>query len=46
MWWALSDLVRDIKAGSSGFIKRKRWVAGRLAGQEGNLYEMRIGIST
>jgi REP element-mobilizing transposase RayT len=32
---ALSDLVRDIKAGSSGFIKRKRWVAGRFSWQEG-----------
>ena len=31
----LSDLVRDIKAGSSGFIKRKRWVAGRFSWQEG-----------
>jgi len=28
-------LVRDIKAGSSGFIKRKRWVAGRFSWQEG-----------
>lgn len=32
---ALSDLVGDIKAGSSGFIKRKRWVAGRFSWQEG-----------
>ena len=32
---ALSDLVRDVKAGSSGFIKRKRWVAGRFSWQEG-----------
>ena len=32
---ALSDLVRDIKASSSGFIKRKRWVAGRFSWQEG-----------
>jgi REP element-mobilizing transposase RayT len=32
---ALSDLVRDIKAGSSGFIKRKRWVGGRFWWQEG-----------
>ena len=32
---ALSDLVRDIKAGSSGFIKRNRWVAGRFSWQEG-----------
>ena len=27
---ALSDLVRDIKAGSSGFINRKGWVRGRF----------------
>ena len=32
---ALSDLVGDIKAGSSAFIKRKRWVAGRFSWQEG-----------
>ncbi len=32
---ALSDLVRDVKAGSSAFIKRKRWVAGRFSWQEG-----------
>lgn len=32
---ALSDLVRDIKAGSSGFINERRWVAGRLSWQEG-----------
>src|SRR4030095_6198292 len=32
---ALSDLVREIKASSSGFIKRKRWVAGRFSWQEG-----------
>ena len=32
---ALSDLVRDIKAGSSGLIKRQRWVAGRFSWQEG-----------
>ena len=32
---ALSDLVRDVKAGSSGFIKRKRWVDGRFSWQEG-----------
>lgn len=32
---ALSDLVRDIKAGSSGFINRKRWVRGRFGWQEG-----------
>lgn len=32
---ALSDLVRDIKANSSRFIKEKRWVMGRFAWQEG-----------
>ena len=32
---SLSDLVRDIKAGSSKFIKDKRWVAGRFSWQEG-----------
>ncbi len=32
---ALSDLVRDIKAGSSGFINDKRWVRGKFAWQEG-----------
>jgi REP element-mobilizing transposase RayT len=32
---ALSDLVRDIKAGSSQFIKKKHWVKGRFSWQEG-----------
>ncbi len=32
---SLSDLVRDIKSGSSKFIKEKRWVAGRFSWQEG-----------
>ncbi len=32
---ALSDLVRDIKAGSSKFINDKRWVHGRFNWQEG-----------
>src|SRR5260370_26487123 len=32
---ALSDLVRDIKAGSSGFINARHWVAGRFSWQEG-----------
>jgi REP element-mobilizing transposase RayT len=31
----LSDLVRDIKAGSSNFINSKRWVSGRFSWQEG-----------
>jgi REP element-mobilizing transposase RayT len=32
---SLSDLVRDVKAGSSKFIKEKRWVTGRFSWQEG-----------
>lgn len=32
---ALSDLVRDVKAGSSKFINEKRWVIGRFSWQEG-----------
>jgi putative transposase len=32
---ALSDLVRDVKANSSSFIKAKRWVSGRFSWQEG-----------
>ena len=32
---ALSDLVRDIKAGSSKFINEKHWVMGRFSWQEG-----------
>ena len=32
---ALSDLVRDIKAGSSKFINDKHWVKGRFSWQEG-----------
>ena len=32
---ALSDLVRDVKAGSSGFINDQRWVVGRFSWQEG-----------
>src|SRR2546426_159300 len=32
---ALSDLVRDIKAGSSNFINQNRWVRGRFHWQEG-----------
>jgi len=32
---AISDLVRDIKAGSSNFINEKRWVRGRFNWQEG-----------
>ena len=31
----LSDLVRDIKAGSSGFINERNWVSGRFNWQEG-----------
>jgi REP element-mobilizing transposase RayT len=32
---ALSDLVRHIKTGSSGFINDRRWAAGRFSWQEG-----------
>jgi putative transposase len=32
---ALSDLVRDIKAGSSGFINEKKWLRGKFHWQEG-----------
>ena len=32
---SLSDLIRDVKAGSSKFIHEKRWVAGRFSWQEG-----------
>ena len=32
---SLSDLVRDVKAGSSKFINEKRWVLGRFSWQEG-----------
>lgn len=32
---ALSDLVRDVKNGSSNFINRNGWVRGRFCWQEG-----------
>jgi len=32
---ALSDLLRDVKAGSSKFINEKCWVMGRFSWQEG-----------
>jgi putative transposase len=32
---ALSDLVRDIKAGSSNFINDNKWVNGKFSWQEG-----------
>src|SRR5438128_1099349 len=32
---ALSDLVRDIKNGSSNFVTRKKWTLGRFGWQEG-----------
>jgi putative transposase len=32
---AISDLVRDIKSGSSNFINEKRWVRGKFRWQEG-----------
>lgn len=31
----ISDLVRDIKAGSSGFINEKKWLQGKFNWQEG-----------
>jgi len=31
----LSDLMRDVKAGSSKYINENRWVAGRFSWQEG-----------
>src|SRR5215471_6966428 len=32
---ALSDLVGDVKTGSTNFIKQSRWVEGRFGWQEG-----------
>lgn len=32
---SISDLVRDIKAGSSNFINEQKWVRGRFNWQEG-----------
>ena len=32
---SLSDLVRDVKAGSSKFINAKQWMPGRFSWQEG-----------
>lgn len=32
---AISDLVRDIKAGSSNFINERKWIRGRFNWQEG-----------
>ena len=32
---SLSELVRDIKAGSSRFVNEKRWTNGRFSWQEG-----------
>jgi putative transposase len=32
---AISDLVSEIKTGSTNFINRSKWVAGRFAWQEG-----------
>ncbi len=32
---AISDLVRDIKADSSNFINKKKWVHGKFSWQEG-----------
>jgi putative transposase len=32
---SLSDLIGKVKSGSSGFINKQRWVAGRFEWQEG-----------
>lgn len=32
---AISELVRDVKAGSSGFINENKWVGGKFNWQEG-----------
>jgi putative transposase len=32
---AISDLIRDVKASSSGFVNKKRFVRGRFQWQEG-----------
>ena len=32
---AISDMVRDIKAGSSQFINEKEWIKGKFSWQEG-----------
>jgi len=32
---ALADLIRDIKADSSNFINKKKWVRGKFSWQEG-----------
>ena len=32
---ALSDLVRDIKTGSSNHINENKWISGRFSWQEG-----------
>ena len=34
-WMALADLVRDIKADSSTYVNRNRWVRGKFSWQEG-----------
>jgi hypothetical protein len=31
----LSDLIRDVKSGSSDFINRRKWVRGRFRWEEG-----------
>ncbi|MDZ4844706.1 MAG: IS200/IS605 family transposase [Chitinophagales bacterium] len=33
--WSVSDLTRDIKAGSSQFITDKKWTRGKFSWQEG-----------
>jgi REP element-mobilizing transposase RayT len=34
-YMAISDLVRDIKTGSSGFVNEKKWVKGKFSWQTG-----------
>ena len=36
---AISDLVRDIKAGSSAFINEKQWIRSKFNWQEACLHE-------
>ena len=43
---ALSDLVQDIKSGSSAFINKRRWVNGRFEWQEGVCYHLQHFVRT
>jgi putative transposase len=42
---SLSDLVRDVKAGSSKFINEKHWVAGRFSWQDSAHFRIRVHSS-